>query len=234
MTKRGSLFDVAALPTVCLCQKKFTRFWIRMCWKSRLDYATEIAWTTVRQGQKAIDMFHIETYLSSRTGGPERERSENRCRVALWWRSEACSLTRTIGTPVLKPKEVGESEACYFYFFRTLWWKNGWWRVCRLAARWQQQIMAPSITRGQHGRSATDRQRQAFHSDTGNPHDVVQVGYSFVCLYIFLCRSTTRYLFSAFEGSESDCLPIIQCCGSMTFWCGPGSADPCLKTPAKN
>ncbi len=25
------------------------------------------------------------------------------------------------------------------------------------------------------------------------------------------------------------CLSSFQCCGSMTFWCGSGSADPCLR-----
>ncbi len=35
-------------------------------------------------------------------------------------------------------------------------------------------------------------------------------------------------------GSESGCVRHLhaihwkQCCGSMTFWCGSGSADPCL------
>ncbi len=36
------------------------------------------------------------------------------------------------------------------------------------------------------------------------------------------------YSDNIFINNNKNCCLFLQCCGSMTYWCGSGSADPCL------
>ncbi len=41
--------------------------------------------------------------------------------------------------------------------------------------------------------------------------------------FLFFCSQITQYI-----NNNKNCCPFLQCCRSMTFWCGSGSGGPCL------